>query len=70
MTDICCRGNKKSHCKPVQVQCDTARVSHMCIFPSDGTGRIRFTGQDTVLSNLSRIVRHPEDYLFCDLFVL
>ena len=33
----------------------------MCIFPSDGTSRIRFTGQGTILPNLSRIVRHPED---------
>ena len=51
---------KVSHCKPVQVQCDT-EVSHMCIFPSDGTSRIRFTGQGTTLPNLSRNVRHPED---------
>ncbi len=27
----------------VWVQCDT-EASHMCIFPSDGTNRIRFTG--------------------------
>ena len=33
----------------------------MCIFPSDGTGRIRFTGQDGIASNLSRLARHPED---------
>ena len=33
----------------------------MCIFPSDGISRIRFTGQGTILPNLSRIVRHPED---------
>ena len=29
----------------VQVQCGMLRLRHMCIFPYDGTDRIRFTGQ-------------------------
>ena len=38
-------GSKKlSHYTSVWVQCDT-KASHMCIFPSDGTNRIRFTGR-------------------------
>ena len=34
----------------------------MCIFPSDGTNRIRFTGQSAFYRSISAgNVRHPED---------
>ena len=46
------------------------KVSHICIFPSDGTNRIRFTGQGCK-PNLSRSHRHPEDKIcFCDGFII
>ena len=38
-------GSKNIALQTVWVQCDT-KASHMCIFPSDGTNRIRFTGRD------------------------
>ena len=45
--------NNNAALQTVWVECDT-KVSHLCIFPSDGTNRIRFTGQDAHPSNLSR----------------
>ena len=58
------------HIAAVWVQCDPIKVSHMCIFPSDGTGRIRFTGLDDGKSTLSRCAGSPKTYSLCDLQLL
>ena len=63
--------NKVSHCKPIQVQCDTVPISHICIFPSDGISRIRFTGQDTrLVQSQPEASGTPKIDLFCDLRLL
>ena len=62
---------KVSHCKPIQVQCDTVPISHICIFPSDGISRIRFTGQDTrLVQSQPATSGTPKIDLFCDLLIL
>ena len=44
------------------------KVSHICIFPSDGTNRIRFTGQDQIMvQSQPEASGTPKTYLFCDL---
>ena len=53
----------------VWVQCDT-KASHMCIFPSDGTNRIRFTGQDYQVQSQPDASGPPKTYLFCDSAVI
>ena len=56
----------------VQVQCDTKEVSHLCIFPSDGTNRIRFTGlgSDPTLSRLllapRRLICSASNFIISD----
>ena len=42
----------------------------MCIFPSDGTNRIRFTGQSAYRSISAGNVRLPEDNFFAIVFLL
>ena len=42
-------------------------VSHMCIFPYDGTNRIRFTGQDSDSPISAGGSGTPKSDLFCDL---
>ena len=41
----------------------------MCIFPSDGISRIRFTGLDDKIHS-QPMRRLPEDLFACDLFLL
>ena len=41
--------------------------SHICIFPSDGTNRIRFTGQNYQVQSQPDASGPPKTYLFCDL---
>ena len=43
------------------------QVSHICIFPSDGTNRIRFTGKDYRVHSQPDASGPPKTYLFCDL---
>ena len=45
----------------VQVQCGMLLLRHMCIFPYDGTNRIRFTGQGCVSPISAGCIRPPED---------
>ena len=44
--------------------------SHICIFPSDGIGRIRFTGLDYKIHSQPNASGSPKTYLCCDLAVL
>ena len=46
------------------------QVSHMCIFPSDGISRIRFTGQDDQVQSQPAAAGTPKTYLLCDLCLL
>ena len=39
------------------------RDSHICIFPSDGTSRIRFTGQDYQVQSQPDASGPPKTYL-------
>ena len=39
------------------------RDSHICIFPSDGTSRIRFTGQDYRVQSQPDASGPPKTYL-------
>ena len=47
----------------VWVQCDTLGVSHICIFPSDGTNRIRFTGKGYQAHSQPDASGSPKTYL-------
>ena len=42
----------------------------MCIFPSDGTNRIRFTGQGYRAQSQPDASGPPKTYLFCDKTIL
>ena len=43
------------------------KVSHICIFPSDGANRIRFTGQSAAAAQSQpETSGPPKTYLFCD----
>ena len=42
----------------------------MCIFPSDGTNRIRFTGQGDQAQSQPDASGPPKTYLFCDKVIL
>ena len=42
----------------------------MCIFPSDGTNRIRFTGQGYQAQSQPDASGPPKTYLFCDRTIL
>lgn len=46
------------------------RVSHMCIFPYDGTNRIRFTGQSHKAQSQPDASGPPKTYLLRDLRLL
>ena len=48
----------------------STKVSQYCIFPSDGTNRIRFTGQSAYRSISAGNVRPPEDFVFCDSVII
>lgn len=53
---------KKSHCKSVvRMQCDT--TVGIPIFPSDGTSRIRFTGQSQQAHSQPDTSGPPKTYL-------
>lgn len=46
------------------------QVSHMCIFPYDGTNRIRFTGKGYKSHSQPDASGPPKTYLLCDLGLL
>jgi len=60
---------KNTALQSVWVQCDT-KVSHICIFPSDGTNRIRFTGKDYRIHSQPDASGSPKTYALCDLKLL
>ena len=41
----------------------SSKDSHICIFPSDGTSRIRFTGQDYQVQSQPDASGPPKTYL-------
>jgi len=42
----------------------------MCIFPSDGTNRIRFTGKDYRVQSQPNASGSPKTICFCDNFII
>ena len=46
------------------------KVSHMCIFPSDGTNRIRFTGKDYRIHSQPDASGPPKTYVLCDKMII
>ena len=64
-----CPNNKVSHCIRLGAM-RYEKVSHMCIFPSDGTDRIRFTGLDYKIHSQPDVSGSPKTYVLCDLGLL
>ena len=54
----------------VWVQYDTDKVSLSCIFPSDGTNRIRFTGKGYRTHSQPDASGPPKTYVLCDEIIL